>query len=245
MSMYATNEDLELASNTSTRVPVCVCIDTSGSMSKKDDSGLSRIDRVKEGVDALFNEIRNDEMALYSAEICIIGFNTTPYVLRDFALLKDTDRATDYPLVSGGKGDIGLGVKKGLELLEKRKQKYKDSGVEYYQPWLIIMTDGHSTGEGNYREVLAEAQKNVLEFENNKKMNVVPVYIGYNLQEDAKAQADLGGFSKKNDIQDIGSTRFSDFFIWLGKSVSIIANEGEDQESEHIDFSDLFDWTQI
>ena len=47
------------------------------------------------------------------------------------------------------------------------------------------------------------------------------------------------------DIQDIGSTRFSDFFIWLGKSVSIIANEGEDQESEHIDFSDLFDWTQI
>ena len=245
MSNYATNEDLELATNTATRVPVCVCIDTSGSMAKKDDSGRSRIDRVVEGIQALYDEIRNDEMALYSAEICIIGFNAKPYVIRDFALLKDSDKSSDLPIFSSGKGDIGLGVKKGLELLEERKQKYKDTGVEYYQPWLIIMTDGHSTGDGDVRTALAEAQKGVLELENNKKMNVVPVYVGTTLATDPKAQTDLGGFSKKNDIQDIGSTRFSDFFIWLGKSVSIIANEGEDQESEHIDFSDLFDWTQI
>ncbi len=244
MGNYATREDLELIENTSTRVPVCVCIDTSGSMSNKDDTGKSRIDRVKDGVDALFDAIRRDEMAKYSAEICIVGFNTEPYVVRTFSTLQDDEKGKKLPIFSSGSGHIGIGVSQGLELLQARKQKYKETGTDYYQPWLIIMSDGHSTAETKAiaNQNLAKAQKDVLEQEANKKLVVVPVYIGDKLAEDQKALRDLGGFSKKNGVQEISSTRFADFFVWLGKSVSKVANEGDTDE---VDFSDLFDWSLI
>lgn len=34
-------------------------------------------------------------------------------------------------------GLMGEGVNLALGLLEKRKQEYKDKGVDYYRPWLI------------------------------------------------------------------------------------------------------------
>lgn len=244
MSNYATAEDLELIENSSIRVPVCVCIDTSGSMMTKDDTGKSRLERVKEGVEALYEAIRKDPIAKSSADICIVGFNNEPYVVRNFSVLQDDEKGKKLPLFSSGKGDIGFGVSKGLELLQNRKQKYKETGTDYYQPWLIIMSDGHSTADTQAiaNQNLAKAQKGVLEQEGNKKLIVVPVYIGDKLENDPKALKELGGFSKKNDVQEINSTRFADFFIWLGKSVSKVANEGDTDE---VDFSDLFDWSLI
>ena len=33
---------------------------------------------------------------------------------------------------------MGEGVTLALDLLKKRKQEYKDKGVDYYQPWLAF-----------------------------------------------------------------------------------------------------------
>ena len=44
---------------------------------------------------------------------------------------------------------MGEAVNLGLDLLEKRKNDYKSKGVGYYQPWLVLMTDGAPNGDYN------------------------------------------------------------------------------------------------
>lgn len=85
----------DLENNPTPRVPVCLCLDTSGSMGRivrgetqstgrtiyKDGQtwnivtgGVSAIDDLNEGINQFFEAIRTDEVAVYSAEICVITF---------------------------------------------------------------------------------------------------------------------------------------------------------------------------
>lgn len=41
---------------------------------------------------------------------------------------------------------MGEGLSLALDLLEKRKTKYKATGVDYYQPILVVMSDGLPNG---------------------------------------------------------------------------------------------------
>lgn len=232
--------DEDLIYNTSTRIPVCLCIDTSGSMNLKDDGKKSRIEKLKKGIEKLYTEIKSDEIAYNSVEISLVGFRDTPYIISDFYTIDNQPK--DIVITAQGKGNLGLGVKKSLELLNNRKLSYKRNGIDYYQPWLIIMSDGHSTGDGNVKNELKEAQEIVLNLEKEKKLTVIPVFIGIDLEKDIKAKAELGNFSSKNSIQEINSTKFSKFFEWLGKSVSAIIDF---EVPEQIDFSGLDDWEDI
>ena len=46
---------------------------------------------------------------------------------------------------------MGEAINLALDMLESRKSEYSDSGVDYYQPWLVVMTDGQPNG--NIREL--------------------------------------------------------------------------------------------
>ena len=58
----------DLVNNPTARVPVCLCLDTSGSMDG------DPIRELRAGVKLFYDAIRDDEVALYSAEICIVTF---------------------------------------------------------------------------------------------------------------------------------------------------------------------------
>lgn len=239
--------DDDLIFNTSSRIPVCLCIDTSGSMDQYDDTDTSRIERVKKGVAQFYAELRENDLTKYSAEVAIVGFSTTPYIVQDFKTMDLVDAAS-VNLIPHGKGDLGKGVLKALELLQGRKESYKRNGIDYYQPWLIIMTDGRPTGEENTMADLRQAQQKVTEMETNKKLTVIPVFIGRTegdseLSEiDSKADKYLSGFSQKNaPLQLSSGEKFSRFFEWLGKSVSIVTSDSDVE----LDFADLTDWDEI
>ncbi len=235
------DSDDDLIFNPSVRIPICLCVDTSGSMNQKDAVGIKRVERLKNGLHKFLNEIASDVMTVNSAEICILGFKYEPYVIRDFKTLGADE--PDFDIRADGGGDIGLAVKRALELLDERKKKYKSVGIEYYQPWLVIMSDGHSTGS-NRRDVnnaLVYAQKEVIERENNRKITVLPVYIGGDIDKDEKARHHLQGFSNKNPMILIDTARFGRFFSWLGKSVSVYSGA----EDFVLDVSALDDWGDI
>lgn len=244
-NMYMGEDDLIY--NTATRLPVCLCIDTSGSMTAKDGGDKSRMQRVKEGIQSLYKEIENDDMTRDSAEIAIVGFSTEAYVIQDFKTIDFVDQ--NPHIEAHGKGDLGLGVLKALELLQQRKNTYKANGVDYYQPWLIIMSDGHPTGDGDVKVPLRKAQAQVIELEKGNKLTVIPVFIGrqeegVDLEDlDQKADQYLSAFSNKNDPYQIkGATNFSRFFTWLGQSVSQAqGNAGQ----INLTFAELTDWDEI
>ncbi len=237
MSEYIGDDDLIY--NTSTRIPVCLCIDASGSMSNRDEEAKSRIERVRDGIKQFFQEVLSDDTTQNSAEVAIVTYTETAKVIRDFSTIEDNNNNWEE-IVAAKKGDLGIGVLKCLELLDARKQKYKENGVDYFQPWLIIMSDGCPTGE-NAKSHTTEASHKTIELENNNKLTVVPVFIGDNSDfENNKGVKILQRFSN-NRVTPINSTKFSKFFRWLGASVSKVSTDN----SFRLDVSELDSWEEI
>lgn len=58
----------DIVDNGTTLVPVCLCLDTSGSMRGKPISELNR------GLKLFYDAVRKDEVACAAADICIVTF---------------------------------------------------------------------------------------------------------------------------------------------------------------------------
>ncbi len=136
----------DLADNPTARVPICILLDTSGSMEG------APIEELNEGVKLFIEELQSDVLTLYSADICIITFGDTVEIRKSFGPLKDFQVET---FDSGGVTPMGEAVSKGVHLLNERKNDYKSQMIEYFQPWLVLMTDGCPTDDyiGAAREV--------------------------------------------------------------------------------------------
>lgn len=213
--MNTLHED-DFLENPTQRVPVCLCLDTSGSM--RGDS----INALNKGVETFFQSLRDDEVALFSADVCIItmGGHYAPWLqcTQDFSGLSNIDHAPTF--VAEGGTPLGDAVNLALDLLEKRKNEYKNSGIEYYQPWLVIMTDGLPEGDSTHNAV-QNAQERATNLVKSNKLVVMPIYIGnQNVEQGIKT---LAGFSPKNPPARLDGLRFSDFFKWLSMSVSGIS----------------------
>lgn len=244
----------DLVNNPTPRVPICLCLDTSGSMGAVEGDyvetgetvfedgrtwnvvtgGTSRIDELQRGVEAFYEAIREDEMAVYSAEICIVTFDSKATCLVDFA---NVERQENVPeLHSVGDTAMGEGVHLALDLLERRKQEYKDKGVDYYQPWLVLMTDGEPNGDDGE---LARAINRTAEMVNQKKLTVFPIGIG--------SEADmstLNKFSPKRPALKLQGLKFKEFFAWLSKSVSK-TSQSTPGETIKLDLEGIKGWGEL
>ncbi|MGP1457695.1 MAG: vWA domain-containing protein [Treponema sp.] len=245
----------ELVNNPTPRVPICLCLDTSGSMNAIDGDceltgetcesdgriwnvakgGTTRIAELKKGIDLFYNAIRNDETARYSAEICIVTFDNTAKKIVDFSTLNLQE---DVPeLIAEGYTFMGEGVNLALDLLEERKQEYKEAGVDYYQPWLILMSDGQP--EGGSELELRNAQNRTTDLVNSRKLTVFPIGIG----QDADKSA-LEKFSPKFSPLKLQGLKFQEFFMWLSRSVSK-TSQSTPGEKVPLDKDGIKNWADI
>ena len=218
----------DLVNNPTPRVPICLCLDTSGSMGRTVGGtrtgekvfsdghewnvvtgGTSCISEMQRGIEQFYKAIREDETAMYSAEIAIVTFDDKVTCVEDFA---NIDRQEELPkLTAQGNTDIGEGVNLALDLLEKRKAEYKEKGVDYFQPWLVLMTDGEPNGD---KEALIRAINRTRDYVNSNKLTVFPIGIGGSVDLDT-----LNQFSPKRQALQLQGLQFQDFFSWLSQSV--------------------------
>lgn len=244
----------DLVNNPTPRVPICLCLDTSGSMGAVEGDcvqtgqtvfkdgrtwnvvtgGTSRIEELQKGVEQFYKAIREDEMAVYSAEICIVTFDNKATCVMDFA---NVERQGDVPtLCPVGDTAMGEGVNLALDLLERRKQEYKDKGADYYQPWLVLMTDGVPNGDP---VALDRAITRTAQAVNQRKLTVFPIGIGN--------EADMGvlnSFSPKRSALKLQGLKFQEFFSWLSKSVSK-TSQSTPGESVELDVEGIKGWTSL
>lgn len=244
----------DLVNNPTPRVPICLCLDTSGSMGAVEGDcvqtgqtvfkdgrtwnvvtgGTSRIEELQKGVEQFYKAIREDEMAVYSAEICIVTFDNKATCVMDFA---NVERQGDVPILCPvGDTAMGEGVNLALDLLERRKQEYKDKGVDYYQPWLVLMTDGVPNGDP---VALDRAITRTAQAVNQRKLTVFPIGIGN--------EADMGvlnSFSPKRSALKLQGLKFQEFFSWLSKSVSK-TSQSTPGESVELDVEGIKGWTSL
>jgi uncharacterized protein YegL len=192
------------------------------------------IDELNEGVRAFYDAIREDETAMYSAEISIITFGGTCELVNDFMNI-DYDTVIPTLRAKGGT-PMGEAVNLALNYLENRKQKYKDAGVDYFQPWLVLMTDGKPNGS---ESELQRAITRTRELINSKHLSIFPIGIGD--EADMKV---LSEFSPKHPPYKLLGLNFREFFAWLSQSVSR-TSQSMPGENINFDFEDVKSWGSL
>ncbi len=214
----------ELVDNPTPRVPVCLCLDTSGSMVGEPISELNS------GVSTFLSEVKSDEVAQYSAEVAVVTFGGTANKVLDFAAVS---KQRVPSMIADGGTPMGQGVELALDLLEKRKREYAQAGVDYYQPWLVLMTDGQPTDSV---EVAAARTVALLEA---RKLIIFPIGIGTSAD-----MAVLSRFSPNRSPLRLKGMNFKAFFTWLSKSVSRVSQSIPGQDVP-LDEQGIKGWGQL
>lgn len=227
MNEQALIEMEDLFENPTPRVPVALCLDCSGSMMG------DPILELNEGVKTFYQAINDDEIARFSAEICIVTFG--PVSLEaDFATL---DTRPQPPILSAsGNTPMGEAVELAINSLERRKAAYKASGVDYYQPWLVLMTDGQPNGNNL---VLQQQVARVAHMAETKKLTVFPIGIGSGANMDVLAR-----FSPGRSPLRLQGLKFSEFFSWLSKSVSRVS-QSTPGDKVTLDVDGIRGWAEL
>lgn len=179
--------------------PRCACVlllDTSGSMNGK------AIAELNQGLRTFQTDLAEDPLASRRVEIAIVTFGDGGVTsMQDFVTV---DRFTPPELAADGKTPMGEAINLGLDLVERRKGDYKESGISYYQPWVLLITDGAPTDEWK-----AAAQR-VQSETNSRKLTFFAVGV---------RNADMGVLSQITPrTVKLDGLRFNDLFVWLSQS---------------------------
>ena len=204
--------------NTSKRIPVVLCLDTSGSMS-------GNIGDLNQAIQQFYDESKNDENAKNSVEVAAIQFgngrNNGVDIVSDFM---EVEHASIPTLRSGGVTPMGSGVQQSLALLDARKEWYRQEGVDYYQPILVLMTDGEAT------DAMESAANDVKVLTDSGKLTVIPLAFG----DDANLSKLTSIAGGKQPIYIDKGFRFLEFFKWLSMSFSSISQNVTEEEFDNI-----------
>lgn len=219
----------DLVNNPTARLPVCLCLDVSGSMDG------APITELNEGVRLFYEAIKEDEVASYSAEIGVVTFGANGAVCAsDFGSLQMQPDAPTFS--ASGCTPMGEAVNMGLDMLERRKEEYKEAGVDYFQPWFVLMTDGAPNGRTSE---LNRAIERLNIMVNEKKITVFPIGIGKDADMDVLAK-----FSPKRTPLRLAGLKFREFFAWLSMSVSR-TSQSIPGESIKIDKEGIKGWAEL
>jgi uncharacterized protein YegL len=170
------------------------------------------MEELNEGVRQFIKSVKEDPIASSAVELCVVTFSDDAKIVADFRELTSFDGHLTLTAIRG-RTNLGVGVNLALDLLEQRKAEYQKVGVEYYQPWMVLMTDGAPTTDTHLQA--ADRTSRLLA---EKKLVVFSVGIG------SKANMEvLALFSGKNKPKRLNGLNFSQFFDWLSRSVSVVS----------------------
>ncbi|SRR5579883_351129 len=167
--MSRLEDKIEIANPTQPHCATVLLLDTSGSMSVGD-----KITSLNEGLRTFKEAVSSDELASKRVDLAVITFGEAVNVMHDFSSIEDFDPPT---LTAGGTTPMGEAIVRAADMIEERKKHYRAQGVDYYRPWVFMITDGDPTdmspGEPRWTEVV----KRVHEGETNKKFMFFAVAV--------------------------------------------------------------------
>lgn len=151
------------------KVPICLLLDVSGSMSNIDGGSKPKIEEINDNVKTFLEFVRNDARASKISEICIITFGGIVKVVQDYSNISNIGIPK---FIAYGGTPLGEAVDKAVELLSTRRQYYKDNNIEHFKPILLLMSDGEPTD--NYYTSAKNFSDRVIK----KEFKVFPVGMG-------------------------------------------------------------------
>lgn len=199
-TMTSSHDDL--IDNPTPRCAVALVLDTSGSMDGE------RIEALNAGIQLFIEEVKRDDLARWSVELAVYTAGGSSDCIQAFI---SADNVAGFESLSAsGSTPLGEATRMALNDLEVRKQAYRDTGVPYYQPWLVIISDGAPTDAwqdtAQCARILAE----------QRKLVSLPIGVqGADL-------AVLSQFSNKPAVA-LHGLKFREMFLWLSASMARVS----------------------
>lgn len=189
-------EITEFAENADQRCPVILLLDTSASM------GGKPIQQVNEGFRIFLEDVVKDSLAAKRVDVSVITFGPVDKKI-DFR----SPSLVDFrEFEANGLTPIGEALHLAMDSLEERKKVLKQNGIQYYRPWIFLITDGAPTDE--WKE---SARRLKLE-EDSGKFTFFAVGV-----KDACMET-LGEISQNRPALKLDGLKFREFFLWLSSS---------------------------
>ena len=130
---------------------LCVLLlDTSSSMSGK------KMDDLNKGLQEFYQDILDDDALSQRLELAVISFESSVRYLQQPALVESFTMPT---LTAMGGTDMVGGIQKAIEVVEDRKRYYKDHGIAYKRPWIIMITDGYESNAAFIKDQILKSQE--------------------------------------------------------------------------------------
>ena len=194
---------LSFAANPEPALPIVLLLDTSGSMSGQP------INELNQGLVTFQEELNKDALASMRVEVAIITFNSSVNIVQDFVKV---NQFKPPHLSTSGITGTGKAIEVVLNLIEDRKAVYRNSGIDYYRPLVLLITDGSPTD--NWQN----AAKMVREFAANKKLKFFAVGVD-------GADLDILSQIAPTDTPPLmlRELAFTQLFQWLSYSISAVS----------------------
>jgi uncharacterized protein YegL len=213
---------VQLADNPDPRAPCLLLLDTSASMAGAPLRALN------DGLRAFKDDLMNDDLARRRVEVALVGFGSGGVsTIQDFTTVEEWE---PDPLVAGGSTPMGEALQCGIDLLKSRKDLYKRAGLQYFRPWMFLITDGEPTDR--WEEAAQQARRE----DAQKGLVFFTVGVEQANMERLAAIAPQGRPPLK-----LKGLMFAELFLWLSQSQQRVSHSrvGEQLELPPVGWADV------
>lgn len=161
------NSEKDLSDNPSPRFPAIIIIDNALYMEK-------RLKSLESGLEKLFNEIKKDTRLANAIELYIATCGGGAHEIVDFSTIGRQElRLSSLDLSPFGVCKMASTINLALDKLNIRidKMKNEDFDVEYWCPWLIVLSDG------KFSEDMSSVCNRLKQMKEDNEIQVYPIGI--------------------------------------------------------------------
>lgn len=161
------------------------------------------------GIADLSTSLKADPLASKRVEIAVVSFG--PVTVRQH--FETADEFVPPRLEAEGDTPMGEAILRGIEMVEARKELYRQNGISYYRPWIFLVTDGKPTDGDAWKQ----AAKRVREGEASKAF----AFFGVGVR--GADMAVLDAMSERGGLP-LDGLRFRELFAWLSSSLKSVSH---------------------
>lgn len=206
------------ASGNQNKVACVLVLDGSLSMTTKIAGDFTRLDALNEGTKIFAKELKQDEVASESVDVAVIKVtDPQPELVKDWTL---AENFTPPEITAQGSTPLASALLKAVDMCEQRKEYYFNKGMDYYRPWIIIISDGEPTDSSATWQNAVDTVQTAI-----KKKKAFTVGVAIDKCPTAKLQQ-----VSCNKVMELSSHHFKEFFIWLSASLSETSQSSDGTE---------------